>query len=383
MKKYINKITTLCFAALFIVACKKEGDLPSYSASTATVLSLNKTSIAPTPADSNTVILNLSFTDPKLSVDKSRKVYLLEIDSIGRNFAKSYKMLLSPDSLNYSFKAKDLNGILLNSLDFNINVTYDVEFRITTSYDNNNDRKTSNVVKLNVRTYKVPPKVVLPDNGKLYIVGGLNNWNNSNTLDTNKYEFSRINETLFEGIFEFPANQGKNFKLIQELGNWGTQYHAIAGGTSTSGFFKKADADPAFDIGQNSGWYRVIIDFQKGTYKIEPAPERVTMPSNLYLVGGINNWNNSSTLDPKYQFTKTSNFQYTLTLTGLNANSGNYKLIQTLGNWGTQFKKFSGTPEMGELEQKDADPAFDIPSAAGDYKFVCDFATNKYWVTKL
>jgi hypothetical protein len=62
---------------------------------------------------------------------------------------------------------------------------------------------------------------------------------------------------------------------------------------------------------------------------------------------------------------------------------GLFKLIQELGNWGTQFHQVSGTPAFGEFEQRDSDPAFSLPSAAGRYRIKVDFAANYYWITRI
>ena len=62
--------------------------------------------------------------------------------------------------------------------------------------------------------------------------------------------------------------------------------------------------------------------------------------------------------------------------------SGAYKLLQTQGNWGTQFHMISGgSATQGSFEQKDADPAFSSPATAGLYKVIFDFQTGKYSVT--
>jgi hypothetical protein len=62
--------------------------------------------------------------------------------------------------------------------------------------------------------------------------------------------------------------------------------------------------------------------------------------------------------------------------------SGNYKLIQENGVWGTQYKKLAGDAYSGTFEKKDADPGFDAPAVAGKYKLVFDFQAGTYTVTK-
>jgi hypothetical protein len=61
---------------------------------------------------------------------------------------------------------------------------------------------------------------------------------------------------------------------------------------------------------------------------------------------------------------------------------GNYKMIQENGVWGTQYKKVVGDAFAGTLEKKDADPGFDGPAVAGNYKISVDFQAGTYTVTK-
>jgi len=373
--KYLSKILFTIFAVTFLLtACKKEGALPFYKSGNAITLTTSKSTVAATPTDADTSVLKLNWSSPDYSNDTATTKYTIEIDSTGRNFAKAVIIAVTGARAKV-FTGKELNNILLG-FGFKFNVAYDIDIRVTSSYANNNDIKVSNTIKISAAPYKVPPKIAVP--AQLYIVGALNGWNNSASLDT-KYKFSLVDETTYEGIFQF--NSGDNFKLIQDLGNWGTQFHMIAGGTTTYGSFEQKDADPAFNVGSTAGWYRVIVDFQNATYKIEPAPQRVVTPTELYMIGSLNSWNNTSTIDPKYKFTKTGDFVYTLNI-NFDGTGGNFKLIQTLGNWSTQFHKVSGNAAYAEIEQKDSDPAFDLPTVAGNYKVKVDFATNKYWAVK-
>ncbi|MEN9350500.1 MAG: hypothetical protein RL372_1478 [Bacteroidota bacterium] len=61
---------------------------------------------------------------------------------------------------------------------------------------------------------------------------------------------------------------------------------------------------------------------------------------------------------------------------------GNYKMIQENGVWVTQYKKLTGDAFAGTLEKKDADPGFDGPAVAGNYKISVDFQAGTYTVTK-
>lgn len=67
--------------------------------------------------------------------------------------------------------------------------------------------------------------------------------------------------------------------------------------------------------------------------------------------------------------------------------SGWYKLIQTQGVWGTQYRPAptdaaNVDPMAGEFEKRDADPGFKSPGA-GRYKIEMNFQTGKYKLTRL
>ncbi|MBU3714211.1 MAG: SusF/SusE family outer membrane protein [Ferruginibacter sp.] len=373
--KHIFKITSYLFAvALILSACNKVGDLPFYQSGKASQLTATATTVAPEPKDSLTEVITFNWTFPAYSIEEAKTKYILQIDSAGRNFSKAESMEFT-GTLNKTFLAKDLNALLLK-LGLSFGVEYGVEARIISSYPNNNERLTSNTVTFKATPYKVPPKIPVP--AALYLVGTINGWNNSSSLET-KYQFSQIGETTFAGIFNF--QDGGAYKLIQELGNWSTQYHMIDGGGPLSGQFEQKDAEPGFPEPFVPGWYRVTVDFQNATYTVAPSSARGETPANLYIVGNLNGWNNSSSLDPKYTFTKENPFVYTLDVDF--TEGGIYKLIQELGIWSTQFHRTTGDALFGEFEQADSDPAFLNPETPGKYRIRVDFAANYYWLTKL
>jgi hypothetical protein len=61
--------------------------------------------------------------------------------------------------------------------------------------------------------------------------------------------------------------------------------------------------------------------------------------------------------------------------------TGAYKILQTQGNWNTQFHMVSGgTALAGSFIQENADPGFPSPAAAGWYVITLDFQQGKYTV---
>ncbi len=375
MKFFKTFILLVTGTSLFLTACDKADDLPLYNAGAKPTLAASATIIAPLAADSNKGVLTLTWTDAMHATSAANVKYTVEIDSAGKNFSNPYTKIVT-GALSTTFTAKELNTFLLNrGYTFNAPISLDV--RVTSSYVNNNESLSSDPIRIKFTTYRIPPKITPP--AALYLVGDVSGWNNSPSLDKRFY-FYQTDVTTFAGVFNFTSGGG--YKLIQTLGNWASQYHMISGGTATAGQFEQKNADPAFPNPTPAGSYRIVVDFQNATYTATKTNAvRVTPPTNLYIVGDMNGWNNSGSLDTKYKFTKVDDFVYTINVDF--AGGGGYKLIQTLGDWGSQFHMLSGGNAFeGEFEQRDADPSFPNPMPAGNYKITVNFATMTYSVVK-
>lgn len=377
MKHFIRLSAFILSLGFLFTACDKVDDLPFYAAGKAVTISSSTNTVNPTAADSNNVVIRFNWTDPEYAQNPALYKYVIQIDSAGKDFSRPYERTVI-GVRDTAFLAKEFNTALLG-LGFQFDVPGAVDVRVLSSYGNNNEQYISaNKLTINATAYKIPPKYPVPNN--LYLVGDINGWNNSGSLDP-KFTFSLLNdETTYAGLFEFPFAGA--YKLIQELGNWNTQYRMVTGGTAFAGEFIQENSDPAFPGPSPSGWYRIRVNFQDGTYRVAPGPARVTPPAELWFVGDLNGWNNSPSLDPQYKFNRVDAFTYTLDVNF--PGGGFYKLIQDLGNWGTQFHMLNGgTAFGGEFEQRDADPAFIGPADAGLYRITVNFAANLFWVKKL
>jgi hypothetical protein len=119
-----------------------------------------------------------------------------------------------------------------------------------------------------------------------------------------------------------------------------------------------------------------------------PPPPKVPVPTagTLWIVGDAVNsgWSNPlpSPYDVTQKFTKlSSNTDYEL-IVDLKS-TGGYKLIQTQGDWSTQYHMVTGgTALSGSFAKGDADPAFPAPSVAGTYKLSFNFQLGTYTVVK-
>ena len=234
----------------------------------------------------------------------------------------------------------------------------------------------------------IGPKIEIPSANKLWIIGDATQggWDNSNSNKEFVYQqqFNKISDTKYE-LYTYLNNTGA-YKLIQTVGNWESQYHAIAGGTWNTGSFELKNADPGFPAPPTAGIYKITIDFQTGTYLVEASGTKVPIPTDgtLWATGNATDagWVNDNSTTQFYvnqKFTKIDNYHYTL-ITNLK-NEGGYKLIQTIGNWGNQYHALAGGAwNYGDFEKADADPTFPAAQTAGRYKIYINFINGKYFL---
>ena len=367
MKK-ISKIFFTIFAfSIVIMACKKEEVLPYYAESTNASLTASKTTIAATAADSNNVVLILNWTNPMLSTDSAHKMYVVEIDSTGRGFAKAVKYTLSGVRTK-SFTGKQLNDILLG-FGFNFNVAYGVDVRVTSSYANNNDIKISNTLKLTTTAYKVPPKVALPASNRLFFVGDasatLNSWSNNAPLPAVR-ELTRLDETTWGGILELTG--GGAYLITHTEGAWG-KYSITNGAANTAdaGSFgsELLDNFPGA-VSAGAGFYKMVYDFQRGKYAV--TKQANALPTEIYITGDATNdgWTNAPSAAQK--FTAVTNGVWEITMPFVSGKY--YKFLSNNGAWQPQFGGNSATGgEIGANYGGGNDPApVPTPAIAGNYK---------------
>lgn len=119
-----------------------------------------------------------------------------------------------------------------------------------------------------------------------------------------------------------------------------------------------------------------------------PPPPKVPVPTagTLWATGDAfaSSWQNPlpAPFSTTQQFTRISTTKYELTVNM--PSGGNYKLIQTQGDWGSQYHMLpGGTWAGGEFEKRDADPGFPGPPSAGNYKITVDFQLGIFSVVKL
>lgn len=380
MRSIINLFLFITGASVFLNSCDKAESLPLFANGSAPVLSASANAVAPLPADSNNVALTLNWTNPKYATDSNSIKYTIEIDSSGKNFSKAYTKIVTGKS-GISFTAKELNNILLG-YGYAFNVPVDMDVRVTSSYANNNERLSSNILKIKMTPYKVPPKVALPSSSKLFLVGSASQggWNNPVPVPTQ--EFVRLDETTWGGIFQL--NGGMEYLLLPVNGDWSNKYsvadNSIAGLNQGGNF--------GYNLSQNipgpatSGLYKIIVDFQAGKFTVTPFTS--VLPANLYIVGDATagGWNNPVPV-PGQQLTRINSSVYEITIPLIGGKQ--YLLLPVNGDWSNKFSvadnSLAGLSAGGSFGYN-LPQNFPGPAASGTYKITVNFVTGKFSVTQ-
>lgn len=358
-----------------LVACDKKDTLPLYTVGNDAVLTPSATDIAPAPADSNNVALTLNWTSPNYATDSANHKYIIEIDSTGKNFAKPFTKTVMGE-LSTSFLAKELNSFLL-SRGYAFNATVEMDIRVTSSYANNNEKRLSNTVKVKMKPYKVPPKIVLPSTGKLYIVGGATEGSWDNPVVVPRQEFARLDETTFAGIFKLTG--GGSFLFLPQNSQW-TKY-GFDGNNNDNNVngdnFKAEGGD--MKAPATTGWYKIVVDFQFGKFTVTPYTG--VLATSLYIVGNATpggdatGWNNPVPL-PAQEFVRKNSAEFELTI-ALNAGKS-YLFLPLNGSWAEKYGAMGGNGSNNVMGDDFKHNGGDLlsPATAGNYKITVNFAAG-------
>ena len=279
-------LKTLLFTATFAVAlwsCEKVAPLTVYEPGKSVVLQASATTIATKTADSLSTAVLFSWTNPQYATNDNTVKYVLQIDSAGRGFSKAASIVLN-GRMSYAFLGKDLNAILLG-FGFNYNVAYKIDARIISSYGNNNEQLTSNVLTLTATPYVIPPKVQPPTTKKLFLVGSatIGGWNNPVPVPTQ--EFTRVDSVTYEGTFYLKG--GQQYLALPANGDWSNKY-SVANNSVTD---LNLGGDFGFNFNDNfpgpskTGMYKIRFDFQRGKFTVTAVPFGM-----LFVAGGYQGW---------------------------------------------------------------------------------------------
>ena len=215
------------------------------------------------------------------------------------------------------------------------------------------------------------------------------------------------NKTALTLTWTFPhyATDSANMKYIIEMDSTGRNFAGEVTRTVTKKLSTSFTAKELNDILLGYGYaFNVPVDmdirvtssyvnnnnkFISNTVKVNMTPykipPKVALPASgrLFIVGDASTfgWTNDAAppFPPDREFSRIDETTWggIFYMTG----GGGYKILQTQGDWSTQFHKVSGDALNGTFEQANADPAFPSPTTAGWYKIIFDFQGGKYTVT--
>jgi len=274
--KNISKFVFLLFILTTLVwSCSKDENKIYFEGGTAPVLIANKTALSLSFATAADDAVTFSWTNPNYQfttgISSQNVSYVLEIDTTGANFTNPNKKALAiSQDLSLTISVGNFNDYLLNQLILVPAKPHNLDLRIKSTLTNSSVPLYSNILKYTVTPYSIPPKVVPPTNGTLWIVGSAvaSGWSNPLPAPYDvSQKFTKVSETVY--TLTVPLIGGANgYKLIQTQGNWDTQYHALDGTVVTGGTFELKNSDPQFPAPAASGTYKITIDFQRGVYTV-------------------------------------------------------------------------------------------------------------------
>ncbi|MEI9912099.1 MAG: SusE domain-containing protein [Bacteroidota bacterium] len=272
-----NKFSILVLLSVLVLifSCKKQEDIIYYEGGTEPVLSASSAAaMVLSKTNENNFALRFDWTNPNYNITTGLSshdvIYILEADTTGANFTNPHKAQVSiSKDLSREFTVKELNSLFgIKQLNLLEGIPHNIEFRIKSTLVGTAVPLYSNVVKMVITPY-LDVAVAIPTAGTLWIVGDAttNGWSNPLPAPyVASQKFTKVSTTLYELTLAMPG--GGNYKLIQENGVWGTQYHMLTGGTWSGGDFEMRDADPGFPGPPTAGNYKISVDFITGKYTV-------------------------------------------------------------------------------------------------------------------
>jgi hypothetical protein len=268
------------FLAVFILAglwsCKKDEKKVIFEGGTQPVLSASVTGQVPlsftTQGDQ---ALKLDWTNPdykfNTGVSSLDVNYNIQIDKTDKFNSSALKTISVGTDLSKTFTQGEFNDILLNQLQLDTTVVSPVYIRVDAFFNGGAGQLSSNALTVSAKPYSIPPKVKLPVNGELFLIGNATpggdatGWNNP--VPVPSQQFTQVTPTIYEITIDLIG--GKQYLAIPVNGDWSHKY-AVKNGPSASGGDFGYDWSDNFPGPATSGKYKISLDFQRGKFTVTP-----------------------------------------------------------------------------------------------------------------
>ena len=135
---------TLCLG-IFVSSCKKFDELETFGDGQAVTMTASSNDVKPLPSDSDNVVLTLDWSNPGYATNEAYYKFVIEIAEKGQAFANASQTTVV-GAFTRSFTARELNTILAG-FGYIYDEPHDMEVRIVSSYKNNNERYTRQLIK--------------------------------------------------------------------------------------------------------------------------------------------------------------------------------------------------------------------------------------------
>ncbi|HLP36206.1 SusE domain-containing protein [Lacibacter sp.] len=271
--KIVYQILSM-LALVTFAACEKVENKVVLQGSTKPDLTASTTTVRLEPGEENNTALRLSWTNPDYEfttgISSHDVKYKLEIDTLGGNFNSTNRYInVFSKELDKTYTVGELNNILGNTMLLQLDPrrSYTFQARITASLGTNSDIRpvVSDTVTFTARPFPPPPKVTLPFNNELFIVGGATPGGWNNPVPEPAQKFTRLSSTKYEITIDLTADY---YLLLPQNGSWSNKYSVkdknLAGLGNGGDFgYNLSDDIPAPSV---PGKYKITVDFQIGKF---------------------------------------------------------------------------------------------------------------------
>lgn len=270
--KNIFKILLAAIVMTGLWSCKKDEKRVILEGGTAPVLTSSVTSAIPLSNDTkDNTAFTLNWTNPEYKFNtgiSSLDVnYNILIDTTDNFSNPDLKTVSVGTDLSKTFTQSEFNDILLNQLQLKPGMSHKLNIRVDAFLTGNAALLSSNTLSVNATPYAIPPKVKLPVNGELYLVGDATAGGWNNPVPVPSQQFTQVTPTLYEITIDLIG--GKQYLAIPVNGDWSHKY-AVKNGPAASGGDFGYDWSDNFPGPTTSGKYKISLDFQRGKFTVTP-----------------------------------------------------------------------------------------------------------------
>lgn len=280
---------------MVITGCQKLEDQPFYEPAVPPVLFIAPTTaLTPKTEDSTKEAINLRWTYPNHATSPSNIKYVVEIDSVNKNFSNPLTRVLT-ESLSTSFMFKDINKYLL-ARKYDVGKPVTLQARVTSSYANNNEPIKSNLLTFSYTPYRELVNYVFPQ--ALYVAGNFQGWNPGTAPKIVDPRASGTTATSYDGYIT--TNETK------------TEFKLVKGPAWTAGDFGSAGSGKLSNGGGN-----LTLDEGAGVYLLRANTADMTWSATKINTWGIignatpGDWGSSTrmTLNPNGTYSITTSLK--------------------------------------------------------------------------